>query len=61
MESFVIVKDPNAGNGPNTYYKGACPRPFCVRFGNAYLRDSAGRVRRFASREAAHKAASKQR
>lgn len=51
--NLTIVKDCNAGNSCNTYWKAFSDREFCITDGSNYLRDSKGRVRRFASRRAA--------
>lgn len=52
-----VIRDANAGNSCHTYYKGFAERMYCVQVGNDYLRNKAGRVRRFETREAAEKAA----
>lgn len=52
----VIVNDPNAGNGANTTYRRFSERPYRIRIGGDYLRDAAGRVRSFGSRDAARAA-----
>ena len=54
-----IIKNRNAGNSPNTYFKGWSEREYCIQTGGDYARDSAGRVRRFVSRDSAEKAALK--
>ncbi|MCK9377696.1 MAG: hypothetical protein M0P73_16310 [Syntrophobacterales bacterium] len=59
-----VIKDRNAGNSSNTYWKGTADREFCIElqvsiYGSRvgeYARDSAGRVRRFATRQAAERA-----
>ena len=56
-----INNDPNAGNGSSTYWRShqSASRRYSVQFVevNDFLRDSADRVRRFATRKAAIKAA----
>lgn len=49
-----VIRDRNAGNSGNTYWK-RTGREFCIRIGADYVRDRAGRVRRFASADAAKK------
>ena len=55
---YTIIKDANAGNSANTYYKAFSIREYCIYSvaGNDYLRDKVGRVRRFDSRDNAQKA-----
>lgn len=49
-----IIKDRNAGNSINTYWKPSkglgLSRDYCIKTGNDYLRNKAGKVRRFSSR-----------
>lgn len=64
-----VIKDCNAGNGSNTYWRNPdmADRHFCIETDPGcsepgrwrqpeYARDAAGRVRRFLSRDAAEKA-----
>ena len=54
-----VINDANAGNDSNTYWRrpDTANRPYCVEIGpDRFLRDKAGRVRRFGTREAAAKA-----
>lgn len=61
MKPFEVIKDLNAGNSCNTYWKGMGDRAYCIRSadGKDFLRDAKGRVRRFGSKWAAVKAARK--
>lgn len=56
-----IIKDRNAGNSANTYWRPAKAggREYCIAIGDDYARDAVGRVRRFATRDAAERAFSK--
>ena len=47
--SAKVFCDANAGHSANTAWKAYSDRPYCVAFGSDYLRDKAGRVRRFGS------------
>lgn len=57
MSAIEVIKDRNAGNGFNTYWKGKADREFCIKVCNDYARDSKGRVRRFSTRRSAEKVA----
>ena len=54
-----VIKDRNAGNSYNTYWKGKADREYCIELGMdqflrmQYARDSKGRVRRFSTRQSA--------
>ena len=58
--TYTIINDRNAGNSANTYWipRSAGGRNFCIKFEDGtYLRTKSNKVRRFASEEAADKAA----
>jgi hypothetical protein len=56
---YEAIKDANAGNSANTYWKPANSfgRNWCIRFEDgSYLRSASNKVRRFGSKNAAEKA-----
>ena len=59
VERVVVVKDANIGNGPNTYWRSVSSlsgRQYAAFVDGVLLRNAAGKVRRFASRDAAMRA-----
>jgi hypothetical protein len=53
--SFEIIKDRNAGNSPNTYWKASGDRVYCIKTDNDFLRNKSGKVRRFGTKISAQK------
>lgn len=52
-----VIKDRNAGNHWNTYWKAKADREYCIEIDiGIYTRDSKERVRRFSTRKSAEKA-----
>lgn len=52
---MIVIKDRNAGNGNNTYWKATADREYCIKTETDYLRTTSGKVRRFMTRAAAQK------